>query len=304
MTGRIDIKRLIALLMLLMLFAAPIAVLAQDDGEGGDETTTEETTAEGETAEDGEGTAEGEEGEEEEPSVSPLAPLGINQGFLIAQIFNFILVFGLLTVFLWRPLANMLDSRSEEIAKGLEDAAAAANARRNAEAEADKILSQARSEAAQIVEEARGRGDEVASGIEAQAREEADKIRAEARTGAEAERNAQLAGLRDQVAAISIAVANRLIGEAMTEDRQKQLVDEFFTRVPEGSAQFSGSVEVISAMPLSEAEQNRVSNEIGADEVQFRVDPTILGGLVIRSGERVVDGSVRSSLNDLSSRLN
>ena len=89
----------------------------------------------------------------------PLDALGINAGFLIAQLVNFGLIFVLLTALLWRPLVNMLDARAAKIQKGLEDAQAAANARLNAEAEAEKILQQARTEAQQVIDEARGRGD-------------------------------------------------------------------------------------------------------------------------------------------------
>jgi len=45
-----------------------------------------------------------------------------------------------------------------------------------------------------------------------------------------------------------------------------------------------------------------VKSEIGA-EASFSVDPSILGGLIVRSGDRVVDGSVRSNLNDLATRM-
>lgn len=287
---RLTLKQLFTLLMLVMLLAVPVVALAQDDS----------APAEGETA------AEAAAGEEahEEKSVSPLAPLGINQGFLLAQIFNFLLIFGALTVFLWRPLTNMLDSRADKIAKGLEDASAAANARRNAETEAEKILAQARSEAAKVIEEARERGDEVAKSIEAEARKDADKIRAEARSSAEVERNAELSGLRGQVASISIAVAQRLIGANLDEKRQKAMIDDFFTKVPESVRSLSGAVTVVSAMPLSDAEQAKVKKEIGASDVTFTVDPAILGGLVIRAGDRVVDGSIRSGLGELAGRLN
>ncbi len=64
-----------------------------------------------------------------------------------------------------------------------------------------------------------------------------------------------------------------------------------------------GEVEVISAMPLTDEEQNRIRTETGAANVNFQVDPSILGGLIIRSQERVVDASVRNSLNDLAGRL-
>jgi F-type H+-transporting ATPase subunit b len=235
---------------------------------------------------------------------SPLDALGINVGFLLSQLFNFGLIFGLLTLFLWRPIINALDARAEKIARGLEDAAAAANARRNAEADAETIRQGARSEVNRIVEEGRARAEEVARAIEAEARTEADRIRQEARVSAEAERNAELAGLRGQVAAISMAVAQRLIGASMDESRQRALVDEFFTNVPQNARNLSGAVTVISAMPLSEAEQARITGELGASDVTFTVDPSILGGLVVRVGDRVIDGSVRNNLSELSARLN
>ena len=79
--------------------------------------------------------------------MSPLDNLGINPGFLLIQVIAFIVLYTVMTRFIYNPLVNVLSERRNRIAKGLEDAAAAARARENAEAEADKILAQARSEA-------------------------------------------------------------------------------------------------------------------------------------------------------------
>ena len=230
--------------------------------------------------------------------------LGINLGYLFIQIIAFIVIYVLLTRFVYDPLIATLKDRRTRIQRGLEDSQAAANARMNAEAEAEKILQQARTEAQGIVEEGRGRGEEVAKQVEQGARAEADKIRSDAREAAEEERNTQLAGLRSQVAAISIAVAQQLIGEALDEKKQQALINDFFAKVPAEAKSLSGDVEVVSAMPLSDKEQAAAKKEIGADNVTFRVDPAILGGLVVRSGDRVVDGSVRSGLNEMAQRLN
>ncbi len=234
---------------------------------------------------------------------SPLDALGINAGFLISQIINFTILFGGLTLFLWRPVTNMLDARAEKISKGLEDASAAANARKNAEAEAEKILSQARTEAAQVVDSARGQGDGVAKTIEAEARKDAEKIREDARASAETERNQQLAEVRDQVKEISIAIAERLIGANLDKKKQSELIDGFFTDLPDDAKNLSGDVTVVSAMPLDDGEQSKVKKELGADNVTFMVDPNILGGLILRAGDRVVDGSIRNNMNDLAGRL-
>jgi F-type H+-transporting ATPase subunit b len=278
-------NKILSLLLLVMLLGALVLVPAATAQEG--------EAAEGETTEVA-----------AEPATNPLTPLGINTGFLIAQIVNFLLIFLLLRSMLWKPLTNMLDQRSAKIQKGLEDASAAANARHNAETEAEKILSAARADAAREIEAARGRGEEVAKQVVTEANQAAERIRTEARARGEEERNKQLAEMRSQVANISVAVAQRLIGDNLDGNRQSALINDFFSKTPEAAKAMRGSsVEVISAMPLSDDEQAKVKNETGADNVTFSVDPNILGGLVIRSADRVVDGSVRSGLNELAARL-
>lgn len=240
-----------------------------------------------------------------EAPAGPLDALGINMGFLISQLVNFGLLLLLLTFLLWRPVTNMLESRAAKIQKGLEDAAAAANARRNAEVEAEKILTQARSEAAQVVAQAGGRGEELAKNITAQARTDADKLKADALAEAQNLRDAELGGLRGQVTAISAALAERLIGASIDANRQQQLVTDFFTNLPAGAAELGGDVTVVSAMPLTDVEQGKVKSAMNkATSVSFKVDPSILGGLIVRSGDRVIDGSVRNNLNTVVSRLN
>jgi len=280
------LKRLLLLIAVFSLMLALVPATMAQEGEGGEAET--------------EAVEEEASGEEE----SLLTPLGINSGLLFVQTFNFILMAVLLTFLMWKPAVNMLDARSEKIQKGIEDAAEAAKARQNAEQEAQKVLADARAEASKIIDEARGRGDEVAQQIESGARSEADKIRSDARTEAESARDTELAGLRDQVLNISMAVAQRLIGENLDAKKQKAIVDDFFSKVPAEAKSLSGNVEVVSAMPLTDAEQSKAKKELGSDDVNFSVDPSILGGLIVRAGDRVVDGSVRSGLADLSSRLN
>ncbi|MBN8617925.1 MAG: F0F1 ATP synthase subunit B [Anaerolineae bacterium] len=299
MLKTMSLKRLLLVAVLLgSLMLTVTSVFAQDaTPAAAEEHSTEAATESSDHSETA--AVEGEAA----PATSPLTPLGINAGFLIAQIVNFLIIFLILRAVLWGPLRNMLDSRAAKIQKGLEDAQVAANARRNAEAEAETIRTNARAEIAKAIEEGRSRGEEVAKQIEAEARSAAEKIREEARSAAASERDQQLAGLRGQVAAISMAAANKLIGEALDAKRQQALIDDFFAKVPDSAKKLGGSVEVVSAMPLSADEQKKVQKEVGAENVTFSVDPSILGGLIVRSGDRVVDGSVRSGLSELSSRL-
>lgn len=230
--------------------------------------------------------------------------LGINLGFLIAQLINFTLIFVLLGVALWKPMTRMLDERAAKIAKGLEDSRIAEEARANAERDAEDIRNKARIEAQQIVADARGRAEEAGKDVTAQANEAAEEIRSEARAKAGEEREQVLSDMRSQVISLAIAAANRLIGESMDEKKQTQIVTDFFSKTPDNVKGLGDTIEVVSALPLTDTEKNQVKKATGAKDIDYKVNPEILGGLVIRSGDKVVDGSVRTGLTSLAGRLN
>ena len=240
--------------------------------------------------------------------------LGINLGMLIVQIIAFTIVFLTLNAWVYKPMLNMMETRKQKIAQGLEDARVAAEARADAQKEADKILVDAQAEAAKIVREATERAAVAGQDVKAAAEAEAAKAREAAMSEAELERNRILGDLRGQVASLAIAAANKLVGETIDEKKQHALLDEFFSGVKSGkvvvldNASFKGeTAEVTSALPLSKAEEEVVSenllNKVGAKEVAFRVDPSILGGLVIKVGDKVLDTSVAGRLEGLRQNL-
>jgi len=230
--------------------------------------------------------------------------LGINIGYLLMQIFIVIILVTVMTALVYKPMLRTLEERRARIAKGLEDARQAAIARDNADAQAKKILDDARAEAAKLRQEAAAQGEETRKGIVAQAEEEAKKLLADARAEAEEERNRILSELRGQVAAISIAAANKIVGESLDEKRQHALIAEFFSKVPENVTALSGdSAEVTSALPLSDEEQANIKKTLKVDNVTFKVNPNILGGLVIRVGDQVVDNSVASQMSAMRDAL-
>jgi F-type H+-transporting ATPase subunit b len=244
-----------------------------------------------------------------------LEALGLNLGYLLVQIFNFAIVFIVLREWVYKPILGLLERRRTAIAQGLEDARIAAEARRNAEKEAETIISEAQAKAVQVVREATERAEVQSREIIAAAEAEAAKKREEALAEAERERERILGDLRSQVAALAMAAARKLIGEALDEQRQRALINEFFSGVRAGRVAvleqngLSGaSAEVISALPLTPEEKEIVRQEIlsriGAQStVTFRVDPTILGGLVVRVGDKVLDGSVAGQLETLRQNL-
>jgi len=240
--------------------------------------------------------------------------LGINLGLLIVQIIAFIIVFLTLNAWVYQPMLNMMETRKQKIAQGLEDARIAADARSSAEKDAAKIVAEAQVEASKIVKEATDRAASAGKDVKAAAEVEAAKVRESAMAEAQLERNRILGDLRGQVASLAIAAANKLVGEALDEKKQRALLDEFFSGVKSGkvvvldAANFKGdSAEVTSALPLSKDEEASVKNDVlaksGAKDVAFRVDPSILGGLVIKVGDKILDGSVAGKLEGLRQSL-
>lgn len=233
-----------------------------------------------------------------------LENLGINIGYLLMQILIMLVLYLVLRHFLYNPILKTLESRQARIAKGLEDARQAAIARDNADAEAKKIMDAARAEAAKIRQDAATQGEEQRKVIVEQANAEARKIVLDAGAEAEQERNRILSDLRSQVAAIAIAAANKLVGESLDEKRQHELIADFFAKTPASVASLSGDkAEVTSALPLSEAEQANVKKALGVTQVAFKVDPAILGGLVIRVGDQIVDDSVANRMSAMRDAL-
>lgn len=230
--------------------------------------------------------------------------LGINAGYIVMQILLFVILMMVLKGYLYEPVIKTLEERKAKIAKGLEDARQAAIARDNADAEAKKVLDEARAEAARMRQEAAGQAEEQAKGIVAQANEEAKKVVANASNEAEEERNRILADARGQIASIAIAAANKIVGESLDDKRQHQLVADFFSQVPSGVAGLSGDeAEVTSALPLNDAEQKQIKDALKISNVNFKVNPGILGGLVVRVGDKVVDDSVASQMSAMREAL-
>lgn len=244
-----------------------------------------------------------------------MAQLGLNLGYLLVQIICFLIIFVVVRVWIVKPLLNMLEKRRAKLEQGIEDARIAGDARANAEQEASKIIADAQAKAARIMSEATERADAAMEEVKAGADKEITKEREAVMAEVEEERNRILADLRGQVAALSIAAAQRLIGEEMDGKRQHALLNEFFSGVKsgklvvlEGVDMTGESAEVTSALPLSKDEQaavkKNVLDKMGTKaKIEFRVDPQILGGLVVRIGDKVLDGSVAGQLDGLRKSL-
>ena len=157
----------------------------------------------------------------------------INLFWVIVSAVNFLVFLALVWLFAFKPLGGMLDSRKQRIAQGLRDAETARRDRELAESERLAALNEARREANEIIARAQKVAQEQRDADIAAARADIERIRQRATADIDAEKQRAIADLRAEVTDLALAAAGRVVGEEMTGDRQRRLVEEFL-RAPAG----------------------------------------------------------------------
>ena len=168
-------------------------------------------------------------------SAEAAAGLQINLFWIIVSALNFILLLVILSVFAFGPLRRMLDERRARIEEGLNDAEQARRDRESAEAERLATLQEARREANDILARSQKVADESRERDIAATREELERLRVRASAELESEKQRAIGELRAEVADLALRAAGRVVGETMTDDRQRRLVNEFLAETTLGA---------------------------------------------------------------------
>ena len=151
----------------------------------------------------------------------------VNLFWVIVAALNFLVFFALAWMVILKPLAGRLAARRSAIDQGLKDAEGARIAlEASASAVADEIAA-ARREAREIIDRSQRVAQDAREADIAATREELERMRVRAAAEIEAEKGRAIADLRAEVADLAISAAGRIVGESMTGDRQRRLVEEF-----------------------------------------------------------------------------
>jgi len=119
-------------------------------------------------------------------------------------------------------------ARTEAIQGGIERAEKAQLEAQRALSQYNEQLSKAREEAQTLREEARVQGVSIVEELRAKAQEEAARITAAAHASIEAERQQAVTSLRNEVGALAVELASKIVGEALDDQaRQSRIVDRF-----------------------------------------------------------------------------
>lgn len=148
-------------------------------------------------------------------------------GLLFWTVLIFLVLVFLLAKFAWKPILRMVEERTKNIEDALNSAENAKKEMAGLKAENEQIMKEARAERDKIVREAREMKDKIIEESKETAKAEADKILAQARQLIDDEKRAAMNELKDQVASLSIEIAEKILTKELSDKKkQAELIDD------------------------------------------------------------------------------
>jgi F-type H+-transporting ATPase subunit b len=154
------------------------------------------------------------------------ASLGVNLPLLVVFIINFIVLFILLRLFLYKPVLKMLDERAKRTKEGMELAEATKKEYEQAKGEVQKQIENGRQEAQAILAQALQTGERLKEESRAEATKQAQVIIDRTRTELESERDKIVDGLRKEFVDIAISAAEKVLKETLDKEKHRKLIEE------------------------------------------------------------------------------
>ena len=146
-------------------------------------------------------------------------------GLFFWQTLLFVALILLLKKFAWKPILDAVNEREQGIKDALDSAEQAKQEMANLEADNEKLLKEARAERDAMIKEARDIKNKMIIDAKEEAKGEADKMVAQAQAAIESEKKAAIADLKNQVASLSLEIAEKVVRENLSsDDKQQKLV--------------------------------------------------------------------------------
>ncbi|MEP0201056.1 MAG: F0F1 ATP synthase subunit B [Halioglobus sp.] len=145
---------------------------------------------------------------------------------LIGQMIAFVCFVVFCMKYVWPPILAAMQEREKKIADGLAAADRASHDLELAQEKAVERMKEAKVEASGIVDSANKRANQIIDEAKAAAHVEADRVKASAQAEIEQETNRAREELRTQVAALSLAGAEKVLGASIDQAAHAQLVDK------------------------------------------------------------------------------
>ena len=154
---------------------------------------------------------------------------------IIWNIVNIRVLFLLLKHFLFKPITEMMESRTAEIENNLKDAEEQKQKAQDLTAQYQQKLEGAKAEAAQIVSDARQQGQKEYDALLKTAAQDARKEQERSRADMEREREEMLRGVQENVTELVLLTASKLSQKELDEESDRKLVDAFLSEAGDKS---------------------------------------------------------------------
>jgi F-type H+-transporting ATPase subunit b len=145
---------------------------------------------------------------------------------LIAQMLAFLAFIGFTAKFVWPPLMRAIEARQKTIADGLAAAEQGRNSLETSKRQSDQAINEARSRAAEIITQAEKRASQMVEEAKNAAKDEAGREKAAAKAEIEQERTRAREQLRDQVATLAVAGAEKILRREVDAKAHSQLLED------------------------------------------------------------------------------
>lgn len=153
-------------------------------------------------------------------------------GLIFWTTLAFVLLLILLRKFAWKPILSAVNTREESITNAMNAAEEAKKEMANLTSTNERLLNEAREERDSLMKEAREMKAEIIAKAKEEATSEGEKMIVNAKAAIETERKSAIADLKNQVASLSIDIAEKIVkGNLSGDDKQKQLVNELVEEV-------------------------------------------------------------------------
>ena len=148
-------------------------------------------------------------------------------GLFFWQLITFLLLFFLLSRFAWKPIMASLRERESSIENAIQSAETARQEMKALQAQNENLLQEARIERDAMLKKATATAETLVEEARQKAAVEGNRLVEEARKAIGAERQAALESIRQQVAELSVEIAEKLLRRQLANpEAQKQLVDQ------------------------------------------------------------------------------
>ena len=151
---------------------------------------------------------------------------GFNTSLFVSQLISFLIVAFLLHRFAYKPIIKILEQRREEIAQGLANAEKIKQELAQTEAARQQVMNQANAQANKLIEEARAAAAKVQETETQRAIATAEQIIAKAREAAELDHQRMLQELKKEIGQLVVRTTAQVTGKVLSMDDQKRLIED------------------------------------------------------------------------------